>query len=87
MYARLNSVAQQFIGRTLGYAGYVRQDPKLSAYVRQRKPFVLANPHLEASRDVQDIAKRILGEPVIAQDLSFAERLRNIIGKRFAKVA
>lgn len=87
VYARLNSVAQQFIGRTLGFGGFVRMDTKVGAYVRQRKPFVLVNPYLEASRDVHDIAKRILGEPIIPQEATFAERLRILLGKSFARVA
>jgi flagellar biosynthesis protein FlhG len=86
VYARLSSIAQQFLGAALLYAGYVRTDAKAANFVRQRKPWVVADPNLAASRDVFRIASGLMGETVKAevQATSFAERLRGIFSRERA---
>ena len=83
VFARLTSISQQFVGVPLGFAGYVRVDPKAARCVRQRKPWVLVDPHFPASRDVDRIAAEILGEVVAkeAEVISFSERLRGIFAR------
>ena len=86
VFARLTSISQQFLGVPLAYAGHVRVDAKAARCVRQRKPWMLADPHLPASRDVDRIAAGILGEAVSPSSgsTSFAERLRGVFAKNKA---
>ena len=83
VFARLTSISQQFLGKPFGYAGYVRVDPKAAKCVRQRKPWMLVDPHLPASRDVDRIAAEMLGEAASHETevISFAERLRSLFGR------
>ncbi|MHB8636757.1 MAG: MinD/ParA family protein [Fimbriimonadaceae bacterium] len=83
VFARLTSIAQQFLGVPFGYAGYIRVDAKAAKFVRQRKPWMLADPHLPASRDTDRIAAEMLGEVVAvhAEPLSFSERLRGLFAR------
>ena len=84
VYARMNSVCQEFIGRSLGFAGYVRMDSKATAYIRQRKPFIIGDPRLDASQDVARMAARLLGDVYIASGQSLADRIRNLYRKTVA---
>ena len=83
VFARLTSISQQFLGVPLGYAGYVRVDPKAAKCVRQCKPWILVDPHFPASRDVDRIAAGLLGEVVAkeAEIISFSERLRGMFAR------
>ncbi len=84
VYARMNSVCQEFIGRSLGFAGYVRMDPKATTYIRQRKPFIIGDPRLDASQDITRMASRLLGDVYIPTGQTLADRLRNLYRKTTA---
>ena len=85
VFARLTSIAQQFLGVSLVYAGYVRSDPKAGAYVRQRKPWML-DRSLPATHDVNRIAGWLLGDKPTESEtptevISFADRLRGLFSR------
>src|SRR5579871_4778023 len=83
VFARLSSIAQQFLGKPFGYAGHVRNDPKAAKCVRQRKPWMLVDPNTPASRDTDRIAAQLLGESVSheAEIISFADRLKSLFAR------
>ncbi len=85
--ARVSSVCQEFIGRSLEYAGCVRMDPRATDFIRKREPFVLGNPALAASQDVKAIAAHLLGEPVRISTQSFTERLRDLFRTKLPRAA
>ena len=59
VYERMAKVAQQFLGLTLGDAGFMPADPAVSAAVRNRTPFILASPKCPASVCVTRLAMRL----------------------------
>lgn len=83
VYARLSSIAQQFLGVSLNYAGFIRNDPNAAKCVRQRKPWMLANPQTAASKDTDRIAATMLGEDVPLQvtTVSFTDKLRLLFAR------
>lgn len=85
VYAKLTSIAQQFLGRPLGYAGFVRLDLRAVHCIRQRTPFILAEPSCAASQDVKRLAASLLGEPKAVVEFSLAERFRNLFGGRLVR--
>ena len=56
---RLRHVAQRFLGRTLGFAGYVPFDRHVIEAVRNRVPLVLRYPRAPAARAIAQIAQRV----------------------------
>jgi len=88
IFAKLTSISQQFLGRPLSYGGSIRLDPKATVHIRQRRPFILADPDLAASKDVKAIAASLLGEVHVAAEMSLASRFRSLLGSwRLAKSA
>lgn len=84
---KLQAIAQQFIGKNLDYAGHVRLDPKAVSCIRLRKPFVLAEPQLPASKDVLAICQQVLGQAPSTEDgPGLVGRLRSLFsfGQRAA---
>lgn len=57
---KIAHVAQQFLGRSLAYAGYVPRDPHVQQAVMQSQPFTLRYPGAPATKCVQEIAARLL---------------------------
>lgn len=80
VYAKLYSIANQFLGKSLDMAGYVRLDPQAAACTRQRKPFVLSNPMGSASRDVGRIALVLAGAQQQVHKVGFADRFLGVFG-------
>lgn len=78
VYAKLFSIAQQFLDKTVHYAGHVRQDPVAVACIRKRQPFLLGDPHCAASRDVAALASGLLGQSYTPAGDSLVDRLRNV---------
>lgn len=58
-YNRVSTVARQFLGTAVYDAGYILTDPKVSAAVRKRQPFVLAYPRCQASRCLAALATKL----------------------------
>ncbi|MBI1756372.1 MAG: MinD/ParA family protein [Fimbriimonas ginsengisoli] len=87
VFARINAVAQEFLGRALRYAGCVRHDREAVFHIRARRPFLLADPTLAASKDVRNIARLLAGHPVESTQRSLADRLRDILALRLLRAA
>ena len=60
---KLNNVAKKFLQVKLSFLGYISNDPFVSKAVKQQKPFVLAYPECTASKNLTEIAKKIMQEP------------------------
>ncbi len=58
-HARLNGVAERFLGRSTPLAGVIPWDQHVGAAVRARSPFVLAHPGCPASRAVRELARAL----------------------------
>lgn len=57
--AKITNVAQQFLGRTISYLGYIPRDPHVQQSVMQSYPFALRFPNAAATRCVQELAARL----------------------------
>ena len=60
----LNNVSRKFLDLKLQFLGYVHNDISIPRAVKQQKPFVLLYPDCTASKNLSDIAKKIMKEPV-----------------------
>ena len=78
-YARIASVANQFLGKAVYDAGYVLTDPKIPASVRRREPFVLAFPGCPATRCLMTLAVKIRPRDVAARGVRKAGLIRRIV--------
>jgi len=77
-YARIASVARQFLGTTVYDGGYVLTDPKVHEAVRRRQPFVLAYPKSPASRCMAALATKLSqGGALVAKREGFFSRVTN----------
>lgn len=61
---KLNNVAKKFLGLKLQFLGYVTNDVFVPRAVKQQKPFVLLYPDCAASKNLAEIAKKIMKDPV-----------------------
>ncbi|GMV36558.1 MAG: site-determining protein [Fimbriimonadales bacterium] len=77
---KLQSIVKQFLGKSLQYAGAIRHDPKAVQYIRQRKPFLLADRGLPASRGVLAIASAMVGQTMEQEQGGLVSRLRSVFG-------
>ncbi len=59
VYKRIDAVCRKFLGLPTRYAGHVVHDPRVSAAVCRRRPFVLDSPHCEASTCISQLAHRM----------------------------
>ena len=60
---KINNVAKKFLQVKLSFLGYISNDPFVSKAVKQQKPFVLLYPECTASKNLTEIAKKIMQEP------------------------
>lgn len=60
---KLNSVSQKFLQVKLQFLGYVSNDVMVPKAVKQQKPFVLLYPDCMASKNLTEIAKKIMKSP------------------------
>lgn len=60
---KLNNVAKKFLQVKLSFLGYISNDPFVSKAVKQQKPFVVVYPECTASKNLTEIAKKIMQEP------------------------
>ena len=80
VFSKLRSITEQFLGKSLEFAGYVRFDPKAVEFIRKRRPFSLNAPGIPASQDISVIASRLLGESTGRKSLSLVESFRGLFG-------
>lgn len=60
---KLNNVSRKFLEVKLQFLGYVHNDVFVPKAVKQQKPFVLLYPECTASKNLSDIAKKLIKEP------------------------
>ena len=59
---KLNAVSKKFLGVKLQFLGYITNDTLVAKSVKQQKPFVLCFPECTASKNLNEIAKKIIGQ-------------------------
>ncbi|MEL6189922.1 MAG: hypothetical protein AAFU79_35305, partial [Myxococcota bacterium] len=62
MYACLEAASRSFLGVEIGYAGYIYRDRAVERATREQVPFVESFPGTAASKCVEALALRVLGE-------------------------
>ena len=60
-YNKFRNAVNRFLRIDLEYLGSIQEDRKAIQAVRRQIPFVIAYPNCDASRDIVNIAKNILG--------------------------
>jgi len=60
---KLNNVAKKFLQVKLSFLGYISNDSFVSKAVKQQKPFTVLYPECTASKNLSEIAKKIMQEP------------------------
>ena len=60
---KLNNVSKKFLEVKLQFLGYVTNDPLVPKSVKQQKPFVMLYPECTASKNLTEIAKKIMSSP------------------------
>jgi len=83
IYAKLASVADQFLDVSLGFLGSIPHDVALKKAVQNQKPVTLDAPHSPSAIAFQGLAKKLIGMPARASSggaLSFfVERRTRVI--------
>lgn len=67
-YNKFNRAVSKFLKIKVEYLGCILDDRKLVQSVRQQKPFVLLYPNCDASKSIEDIAAKIMGQEVDSLD-------------------
>ena len=67
-YCRFERAATTFLKIDVSYLGCILDDRKLVQSVRAQKPFVILYPNCSASKDVENIAIKIIGEKASASN-------------------
>lgn len=63
VFRRLSSVADRFLGISVGYIGHILHDPNVPNSIRQQKAFSTLFPKSPAARTMRAIADRLHGLP------------------------
>lgn len=61
-FNKFNRAVTKFLNIKIEYLGYILDDRKLVQSVRVQKPFVTLYPNCDASKNIEDIAMKILGQ-------------------------
>jgi len=61
-YNRFNRAVGKFLKINIEYLGCILDDKKLVQSVRQQKPFVVLYPNCDASKDIENIAMKLIGQ-------------------------
>lgn len=67
-YNKFETTVSRFLNIKVKYLGCISDDKKLVQSVRQQKPFVLLYPNCDATKDIENIAIKIIGEEVESID-------------------
>lgn len=67
-YDKFERAVSKFLKIKVDYLGCILDDKKLVQSVRQQKPFVILYPNCDASRDVDNIATKIIGQEISSLD-------------------
>ncbi|HEX9025351.1 MAG TPA: MinD/ParA family protein [Clostridium sp.] len=63
-YSRFNRAVSKFLKINIEYLGCILDDKKLVQSVRQQKPFVVLYPNCDASKDIENIAMKLMGQEI-----------------------
>ena len=58
---KLNTVARQFLGKEIHYAGYILYDHQVVSSVAEQRPVLLAYPSSMTSRAIRRIGQGLIG--------------------------
>lgn len=61
-YSRFDRAVNKFLKINIEYLGCILDDKKLVQSVRQQKPFVVLYPNCDASKDIENIAMKLMGQ-------------------------
>ncbi|WP_040211263.1 MinD/ParA family protein [Clostridium polynesiense] len=61
-FRRFQGAADKFLNIKLEYLGPILEDKRLTQSVRNQKPLVVGYPNSDAGKDIQEIAKGLIGE-------------------------
>ena len=61
-YNRFNRAVNKFLKINIEYLGCILDDKKLVQSVRQQSPFVVLYPNCDASKDIENIAMKLIGQ-------------------------
>ncbi len=76
-FSTLSTITKQFLKSEISYLGAIYSDPVAAKCIRNRKPFVIAEPNCVASKNIKSLDKKILSwEPNEVR--SFSERIAAI---------
>lgn len=67
-YNKFNRAVTKFLKIDVEYLGCILEDKKLVQSVRQQKPFVILYPNCDASKDIEKIASKLLGQEADSSD-------------------
>ncbi len=70
LWNKINIMTKKFLQRDVKFLGNVLYDRKVSAAVKEQKPFLLAYPSCSASRSIQTVARNLLTSNYICDDSS-----------------
>ena len=65
-YNKFNRAVSKFLKIKVEYLGCIIDDKKLVQSVRQQKPFVLLYPNCEASKCIESIAMKLIGQDAVS---------------------
>ena len=63
-YNRFDRAVSKFLKINIEYLGCILDDKKLVQSVRQQKPFVVLYPNCDASKDIENIAMKLIGQEI-----------------------
>ena len=61
-YNRFDRAVSKFLKINIEYLGCILDDKKLVQSVRQQKPFVVLYPNCDATKDIENIAMKLIGQ-------------------------
>jgi flagellar biosynthesis protein FlhG len=61
-YKRFDRAVSKFLKINIEYLGCILDDRKLVQSVRQQKPFVVLYPNCDATKDIENIAMKLMGQ-------------------------
>ncbi|MBN1515745.1 P-loop NTPase [Candidatus Sumerlaeota bacterium] len=68
VYNRINTATENCMHYTLGYLGYVMEDEHIQVANQHRKPFALAFPNCEATKNLELVVDTILNKRIFQND-------------------
>ena len=81
-YNRFDRAVSKFLKINIEYLGCILDDKKLVQSVRQQKPFVVLYPNCDASKDIENIAMKLIGQEI--KSVNGAKGLFNRLFNRFS---